>query len=112
MNERKALLGYILANRSRNLYTGITNNLMRRVFEHRQGLTQGFAKKYRIHRLVYCEAFDNPRDAIRREKQIKSWRREKKLALIKPAIQPGTIWPRLGFTVKSRFLAPKVRGSE
>ena len=71
-----------MVSRSRNLYTGLTNNLLPRVFEHRQGLIEGFTQKYRIHRLVYFESFEDVRDAIRREKQIKPWRREKKVALI------------------------------
>ncbi len=74
---------YILASRSRNLYTGVTNNLRRRVLEHKQGLLGGFTKKYGIHRLVYFEAFDSVREAITREKQVKAWRREKRVALIK-----------------------------
>ena len=73
---------YILSSRSRNLYVGVTNGLLRRVFEHRSGTNQGFTSKYRIHRLVYLERFDDVRKAIAREKQLKSWRREKKLALI------------------------------
>ncbi len=76
---------YILASRSRNLYlyTGVTNDLRRRVLEHKQGLLAGFTKKYRIHRLVYFESFNDVREALGREKQIKAWRREKRVALIK-----------------------------
>ena len=73
---------YMLASRSRILYTGITNNLARRVWQHREGLAQGFTAKYRIHRLVYCEPYRDVRQAIARETQIKKWRREKKVALI------------------------------
>ncbi len=73
---------YILASRSRTLYTGVTNNLRRRVFEHKQGLIEGFTKKYQIHRLVHFETGADIRAAIAREKQIKGWRREKKVALI------------------------------
>ena len=73
---------YILASRSRNLYTGVTNNLTRRIFEHRQGRIPGFTHKYRIHRLVYFELFGDVRAAIAREKEIKSWRRQKRVALI------------------------------
>ena len=73
---------YLLASRSRTLYTGITNNLTQRVLEHRLGVHEGFTKKYRIHRLVYFESFRDVRAAIAREKQIKGWRREKKVALI------------------------------
>ena len=73
---------YILSSRSRNLYTGVTNNLARRVSEHRQGLIPGFTHRYRIHRLVYFEPFVDVRAAISREKQIKKWRREKRVSLI------------------------------
>ena len=73
---------YTLANRSRNLYTGITNNLERRMIEHRQGLVPGFTTRYRVFRLIHFEEFGDVRDAIAREKEIKGWRREKKLRLI------------------------------
>ena len=73
---------YILASRSRNLYIGVTNDLQRRLAEHRQGLVPGFTTRYRIFRLVYFEEFAGIRDAIAREKEIKAWRREKKLWLI------------------------------
>lgn len=80
---RKNYYVYFLASRSRNLYIGVTNNLKRRVLEHRQGLVEGFTKRYRMHRLVYFEVYKDVRLAIQREKQIKAWRREKKLALMK-----------------------------
>ena len=73
---------YILASRSRNLYTGVTNNLHRRLAEHREGRTPGFTSKYNIFRLVHYEVFNDIRIAIAREKEIKAWRREKKLWLI------------------------------
>ena len=73
---------YILASRSRNLYVGVTNDLQRRMIEHRQGLVPGFTSQYKIFRLVHCEQFANIRDAIAREKVIKGWRREKKIWLI------------------------------
>ncbi|MFZ0523834.1 MAG: GIY-YIG nuclease family protein [Candidatus Acidiferrales bacterium] len=73
---------YILASRSRNLYTGMTNSMMRRLVEHRENRVPGFTSKYRIHRLVYIETYRDVRVAIRREKEIKSWRREKRVALI------------------------------
>ncbi len=73
---------YILASRSQNLYTGVTNNLELRLVEHRQGLVPGFTARYRIFRLVYFEQFGDIRDAIAREKEIKAWRREKKIWLI------------------------------
>ena len=71
-----------MTNLSRTLYTGITNNLMKRVYEHKNKLIDGFTKKYNITRLVYFEVFNNIEDAIRREKQIKGWVRKKKIALI------------------------------
>jgi len=74
---------YILASRSRNLYTGVTNNLERRMVEHRQGLVPGFTSRYKIFRLVHFEEFGDIRDAIVREKEIKGWRREKKIWLIR-----------------------------
>jgi putative endonuclease len=73
---------YILASRSRNLYIGVTNDLQRRMTEHRQRLIPGFTSRYKIFRLVHCEQFADVRDAIAREKEIKGWRREKKIWLI------------------------------
>jgi putative endonuclease len=74
---------YILASRSRNLYTGVTNSLLRRVAQHRQGLIPGFTADYRIFRLVYFETFSDIHAAINREKQIKAYRREKRIWLIR-----------------------------
>jgi putative endonuclease len=75
---------YMMTNRSRVvLYTGITNSLVRRVWEHQNGDIEGFTKKYRVNRLGYYENFDDPRHAISREKEIKGWRRAKKNALVK-----------------------------
>ena len=73
---------YIIASRRRVLYTGVTNDLERRVFEHKTGLTPGFAKRYGCDRLVFFEEADRPIVAIAREKQIKGWTRARKLALI------------------------------
>jgi putative endonuclease len=79
----KAFYVYMMTNRSRVvLYTGITNSLMRRVWQHQNGEIEGFTKTYKVNRLVYYERFNDPRDAIAREKEIKSWRREKKNALV------------------------------
>jgi putative endonuclease len=72
---------YVLASRSRVLYTGVTNNLELRVAQHREGRF-GFTAKYRVTRLVYCEETSNVADAIAREKQIKAWTRVKRVALI------------------------------
>jgi putative endonuclease len=73
---------YTLASRSRNLYTGVTDNLERRMIEHRQGLVPGFTTPYRIFRLVHFEEFGDVREAISREKEIKGRRREKKVWMI------------------------------
>jgi len=73
---------YMLSNISRMLYTGMTNDLSERVKDHRQKRNDGFTKRYNIHRLVYYEEFQDVRKAIAREKEIKGWRREKKVALI------------------------------
>ena len=73
---------YMMTNNSGTLYTGVTGNLPRRVYEHRHRLVPGFATRYRIDQLIYVEAFSEVRDAIAREKQIKAWRRSHKVALI------------------------------
>jgi putative endonuclease len=73
---------YIMTNRSGTLYTGVTNDLTRRVDEHRRRLVHGFTSHYNIDRLIYAEWYTDIRDAIAREKQIKGWRRSKKVALI------------------------------
>src|SRR5436309_2637528 len=74
---------YIVTNKSWTLYTGVTNNLERRAWEHKHGATKGFTSKYRMGKLIYMEQLRNIRDAIAREKQIKGWTRAKKMALIR-----------------------------
>jgi putative endonuclease len=74
---------YILASkRNGTLYIGVTNNLVRRVYEHKQGVVPGFTKKYGVHNLVYFEQFDDPAAAIQREKKLKHLPRREKLRLI------------------------------
>ena len=74
---------YILANWNDSvLYIGVTGNLPRRLYEHRNGLVEGFTKKYNVHKLVYYENTSDVYSAISREKQLKKWRREKKNQLI------------------------------
>jgi putative endonuclease len=73
---------YILSNKSRTLYIGITNDIERRVVEHREKVQPGFTSGYNISRLVYYEEFGDPDSAIAREKQLKGWLRKKKIALI------------------------------
>ena len=77
-----------MTNKSGTLYTGVTNNLERRVFEHKTHLIEGFTKKYKISKLVYFEATSDIKVAIMREKQIKGWKRKKKIALIE-SMNPG-----------------------
>ncbi len=73
---------YIMTNKSRTLYTGVTSDLERRAYEHKQRLGPGFTSRYRITRLVYFEVTHDVEAAIAREKQIKGWLRAKKIALI------------------------------
>ncbi|HEX8600027.1 MAG TPA: GIY-YIG nuclease family protein [Chloroflexia bacterium] len=73
---------YILANASRTLYVGVTNNLVRRVYEHKFKKDDSFTSRYNINRLVYFAETTDVRDAIAREKQIKGWLRTNKIALI------------------------------
>ncbi len=74
---------YILASKSRTLYTGVTDDLVQRVFQHKNKLIQGFTKKYNVTNLVYYEATSDVQAAVQRERQIKGWLRRKKIALIK-----------------------------
>ncbi|RJP70259.1 MAG: GIY-YIG nuclease family protein [Ignavibacteriales bacterium] len=74
---------YILASKKNGtLYIGITNDLMRRVYEHREGLIDGFTKKYNVKNLVYFEIISNVTEAIKREKAMKKWLRKWKIELI------------------------------
>lgn len=73
---------YIMASRSRVIYIGVCRSLHKRVWQHEEGEIEGFTKKYKCHRLVHFEQFVNVNNAIAREKEIKGWRREKKVKLI------------------------------
>ena len=73
---------YIMTNQSRTLYLGFTNNIRQRVRQHKEGLIDGFTSRYKLDTLVYFETFSDVTSVIAREKQIKRWRREKKLRLI------------------------------
>jgi putative endonuclease len=79
---------YIMTNKSGTLYAGVTNNLERRVYEHKHHLVKGFTHKYNIDKLVYFEETTDINAAISREKQIKGWLRKKKIALIE-SMNPG-----------------------
>jgi putative endonuclease len=80
--DRRYYYVYMLSNRSKTIYTGMTNGLRKRVFQHKLGINEGFAKKYKLDRLVYWESYGNVLQAIAREKQIKGWSRIKKIQLI------------------------------
>lgn len=77
-----------MTNKSGTLYTGVTNNLERRIYEHKHHLVNGFTKKYKIGKLVYFEETNDINAAISREKQIKGWLRKKKIALVE-SMNPG-----------------------
>ena len=75
---------YVMANGWRNvIYIGVTNNLYIRYLQHKTGVVEGFTKKYKCHHLIYYEEYTYIEDAIRREKELKGWRREKKMRLIR-----------------------------
>ncbi|MCZ7615749.1 MAG: GIY-YIG nuclease family protein [Ignavibacteriaceae bacterium] len=73
---------YILTNTSKTLYIGVTNDLVRRMYEHKNKLIEGFTRKYNITKLVYYETCNSIEDAIHREKQLKNWHRRWKINLI------------------------------
>ncbi len=81
--NRKVYYVYIMASSTGVLYVGMTNNLIRRLHEHRDGSAGDFSKKYRTMRLIYFETTNEVHSAIAREKQIKAWRRRRKLDLIR-----------------------------
>jgi len=95
---------YILSNQSRTLYIGVTNDLLHRVLQHRNAECE-FTARYRISRLVYFEMTPDVRAAIEREKQLKAWRREKKLTLI-ASMNPG--WDDLA----AEWLPEKAEGAD
>jgi len=86
---------YILSNKKNGtLYVGMTNDLERRMFEHKHKLIEGFTKKYNLNRLIYFEQFQYVNDAIKREKQLKNWNRQWKIDLIEKDNQD---WKDLSF---------------
>ena len=83
MKTDKSYYIYITTNITNNvLYIGVTNNLPRRIYEHKNGLVEGFSKKYKTNKLVYYETTNDINSVITREKQLKNWRREWKMNLI------------------------------
>ena len=83
-----------MASRGKTLYVGVTHNLDRRVFEHKSGLIAGFISKYKVTKLVYHEDNSDVQAAIAREKQLKPWRRSKKVALVE-SVNP--LWEDVAF---------------
>ncbi len=79
----KRFFVYILTNKSHTLYIGVTNDLVRRIYEHKNKLTHGFTGKYNLNKLIYVEEYASPLEAITREKQLKGWSRMKKMKRIK-----------------------------
>ena len=73
---------YIMSNKSKTIYIGVTNDLARRIYEHKNKMIDGFTKKYNLTMLIYFEVFNSVEDAIRREKQLKNWHRQWKINLI------------------------------
>jgi putative endonuclease len=100
---------YIMASLSGTLYIGITNYIEKRVNDHKEGLVNGFSKRYRCTRLVYYESFDDVRTAISREKQLKGWRREKKIALIEKS---NPRWQDFSENWGKRMMFPSESGRE
>lgn len=80
--RQRSYFVYILSSRFRTLYIGVTNDLERRVAQHRERRDGTYSARYRIDQLVYFEQFDSPTTAIAREKELKGWRRQKKVRLI------------------------------
>lgn len=74
---------YIMTNNNLTLYIGVTSNLIKRVFDHKQGIVAKFPSKYKLHKLVYYEKLDSMEQAISREKQLKNWHRQWKLNLVR-----------------------------
>jgi putative endonuclease len=103
----KAYFVYMVTNKGHTtLYIGVTNSLMRRVSQHRQGEIPGFSKRYSTNHLVYHEQFNDVRDAIAREKQLKGWSRKKKEALINAS---NPTWTDLGVAILGLGEAPSAR---
>jgi putative endonuclease len=101
---------YMVASRSRTLYVGVTSGLEKRVFEHKRKLHEGFSATYNCDRLVWLERFGEVDEAIAREKQLKRWRREKKVALIE-ANNPTWVDLSEGWYTREQLVGP-VRAEE
>lgn len=82
MTNKTYYVYILVSKRNGTLYVGVTNDLQRRIFEHKNNVIKGFTEKYNIHKLIYHEETNDVKVAIEREKQIKSWSRKKKISLI------------------------------
>ena len=82
MNNKTYYVYIMASKRNGTLYIGVTNDLIRRVYEHKTNVVEGFTEKYRVHKLVYWEQSDSVESALQREKQLKRWNRQWKIALI------------------------------
>ncbi|MBU1102072.1 GIY-YIG nuclease family protein [Patescibacteria group bacterium] len=82
MNQKSYYVYIIASKRNGTLYIGVTSDLKKRIWEHKNNLVEGFTKKYKVHLLVYYESTNNVRSAITREKQLKKWNRKWKIGLI------------------------------
>ncbi len=100
MKQHKQCFVYIMASESRVMYVGYTNSLEKRVTQHKLKLISGFTKRYATSKLVYYEIFTNPFEGILREKQLKGWRREKKIRLIE---QVNPEWHDLHYIDQAEF---------
>jgi putative endonuclease len=90
--SKRTYYAYVMSNYSKTLYVGVTNDLERRVWEHKSQLVEGFTKKYNLTKLVHAEECGEIEEAIAREKEIKGWRREKKVALVEAS---NPLWEEL-----------------
>ena len=103
---------YIMSSHSRCLYVGVTSDLHGRVWEHKNGVYEGFSKKYKTHDLVYQEFFNDIESAIAREKQLKGWTRAKKIGLIEKSTEVGRIsHPRFPTQILRLRLGPPERAN-
>jgi len=108
MRKRYLFFVYIMSNKSRRLYTGVTNHIQRRAFEHKHKRIPGFTARYSFDTLVYYEEFGSMGEAIAREKEIKGWSHAKKVALI---LAKNPLWADLseGWYAQDEWPLPEIR---
>jgi putative endonuclease len=111
MNHEWHFWVYIMASKSRRIYTGVTNDIERRVKEHKSGEIEGFTQRYRIDRLVYRERFHYIGNAIAREKEIKGWDRAKRVALVE-SVNPTWEDLSLEWGKPIKMLSPAAAGEQ